>query len=54
MVLWSQLGIVGYLAGPVVGGAVAEALGFGALGLVPLTLAVALVAAFRRAPRRPA
>jgi MFS family permease len=54
MVLWSQLGIVGYLAGPVVGGAVAETLGFEALGLVPLTVAVALVAAFRRAPRRPA
>jgi len=49
MVLWSQLGIVGYLAGPVVGGAVAEAFGFQAVGLVPLAVAVALLAAFRRA-----
>lgn len=46
MVLWSQLGIVGYLAGPVVGGAVAEAFGFQAVGLVPLAVAVALLAAF--------
>jgi MFS family permease len=49
MVLWSQLGIVGYLAGPVVGGAVAEAFGYQALGLVPLAVAVPLLAAFRRA-----
>jgi len=46
MVLWSQLGIVGYLAGPVVGGAVAEAFGFQAVGLVPLAVAVPLLAAF--------
>jgi MFS family permease len=51
MVLWSQLAIVGYLAGPVVGGAVAQALGFQALGLVPLAVALVLVAAFRRASR---
>jgi MFS family permease len=50
MVLWSQLAIVGYLAGPVVGGAVAQVLGFQALGLVPLAVALALLAAFRRAP----
>jgi MFS family permease len=49
MVLWSQLGIVGYLAGPAVGGAVAEALGFRAVVLVPLAAAVPLLAAFRRA-----
>jgi len=49
MVLWSQLGIVGYLAGPVVGGAVAEAFGFQALGLVPLAVAVPLLATFRLA-----
>jgi|Tabmets5t2r1_1033131.scaffolds.fasta_scaffold00386_6 MFS family permease len=51
MVLWSQLAIVGYLAGPVAGGAVAQALGFQALGLVPLAVALVLVAAFRRASR---
>jgi MFS family permease len=49
MVLWSQLGIVGYLAGPAVGGAVAEAFGFAAVGLVPVAAAVPLLAAFRRA-----
>lgn len=47
MVLWSQLGIVGYLIGPLAGGAVAESLGFGFIGLVAfvagLVLAVVLV-----------
>jgi MFS family permease len=51
MVLWSAIGIVGYLAGPVVGGAVAQAFGYPALGLVPLAVAVALLAAFRGATR---
>jgi MFS family permease len=49
MVLWSQLGIAGYLAGPAVGGVVAEALGFQAVVVVPLAVAVPLLAAFRRA-----
>jgi hypothetical protein len=49
MVLWSQLGIAGYLAGPAVGGAVAEAFGFQAVGLVPLAVAVPLLATFRLA-----
>jgi MFS family permease len=49
MVLWSAIGIVGYLAGPVLGGAVAQAFGFQALGLVPLAVAVALLAVFYRA-----
>jgi MFS family permease len=43
MVVWSQVGIVGYLAGPLAGGLVAEALGFAWIGLVPLA-AVAIVA----------
>jgi MFS family permease len=51
MVLWSQIGIAGYLAGPAVGGAVAEALGFQAVVLVPLAAAVPLLAAFRMASR---
>jgi hypothetical protein len=46
MVLWSAIGIVGYLAGPVIGGAVAQAFGYPALGLVPLAVAAALLAAF--------
>ena len=35
MVVWSQIGIVGYLLGPLVGGFVAEGLGYAYLGLVP-------------------
>ena len=49
MVLWSAIGVAGYLAGPAVGGAVAEALGFQAVVLVPLAAAVPLLAAFRLA-----
>jgi MFS family permease len=49
MVLWSQLGIVGYLAGPLVGGAVAQAWGFQAVGVVPLAGAVLLLVVARRA-----
>jgi MFS family permease len=52
MVLWSAIGIAGYLAGPVVGGAVAQAFGYPALGLVPLAVAAALLAAFHHASRR--
>jgi MFS family permease len=52
MVVWSQLWAVGYLVGPAVGGGVAEALGFGAIGLVPLAAALGVVATFAvaRAP----
>jgi MFS family permease len=46
MVVWSQLWAVGYLAGPAVGGGVAEALGFGAIGLVPLVAALTVAASF--------
>ncbi|HEX9716647.1 MAG TPA: MFS transporter [Actinomycetota bacterium] len=49
MVVWSQIGIAGYLAGPLAGGALAESLGFSAVGLVPLAgAAVLLVALLRR------
>ncbi|MET0816393.1 MAG: MFS transporter [Solirubrobacteraceae bacterium] len=48
MVVWSQIGIAGYLLGPLVGGAVVEVLGFGALGLLPLGAGVALLVAVRR------
>ncbi|HEV8163038.1 MAG TPA: MFS transporter [Actinomycetota bacterium] len=51
MVLWSAIGIAGYLAGPVIGGAVAQAFGYPALGLVPLAVAAVLLAAFSRASR---
>ncbi len=35
LVVWSQLGIVGYLLGPLAGGAVGQGLDFPAIGLVP-------------------
>jgi MFS family permease len=46
MVVWSQLWAIGYFAGPAAGGGVAEALGFGAIGLVPLAASLLVLAAF--------
>jgi hypothetical protein len=46
MLVWSQLGIVGYLIGPLAGGAAVDSLGFPALGLVPLAAAVLVGATF--------
>jgi MFS family permease len=43
MVVWSQLGIVGYLLGPLVGGAITQAAGYAALGLLPLAASVPLL-----------
>jgi predicted MFS family arabinose efflux permease len=43
MVVWSQLGIIGYLLGPLAGGGATQALGFGGLGLVPLAAGAALL-----------
>jgi MFS family permease len=54
MVVWSQTFALGYLVGPALGGAVAEVLGFGALGLVPLAFALLVLAgavAVRRSQR---
>jgi MFS family permease len=48
MVVWSQVWAFGYLAGPAVAGAVAEALGFAAIGIVPLVAAVVVFGAFVR------
>ena len=48
MVVFSQVWALGYLAGPAAGGAVAETLGFSAIGLVPLACATLVVAAFVR------
>ena len=53
MVVWSQLGIVGYFIGPVVGGFVAEAAGYRAIGLVPLLAALPVMVLAIRA-RHPA
>lgn len=49
MVVWSQIGIAGYLIGPVLGGAVADGLGFAYLGLVPAAAGL-LVLGFLVAP----
>jgi hypothetical protein len=46
MVIWSQIWAIGYLAGPAAGGGIAEAFGFGALGLVPATAALLVLAGF--------
>jgi ACDE family multidrug resistance protein len=43
MVVWSQVAMVGYLAGPAVGGVLAEQRGYAALGLIPLALLAAVV-----------
>jgi hypothetical protein len=53
MVVWSQIGIVGYLLGPLLGGIVVDVAGFGALGLVPLGAGAGLLIALRRAGPRP-
>lgn len=50
MVVWSQVWAIGYLVGPAAGGGVAEVLGFGAIGLVPLAAAALVLASFARAP----
>ena len=44
MVVWSQIGIIGYLLGPLAGGIVADGLGYAYIGLVPA--AAALLYAF--------
>ena len=50
MVVWSQIGIAGYLVGPLLGGAVADGLGFAYLGLVPAAAGL-LVLGFLLLPR---
>lgn len=47
MVVWSQLGIVGYFIGPIAGGFVAETLGYRAIGLVPLLGTIPVIIAIR-------
>jgi MFS family permease len=54
MVVWSQVWAVGYLVGPAVGGGVAEALGYGALGLVPLVASAFVFVGFARLRSEPA
>lgn len=51
MVLWSQIGILGYLAAPLIGGPVADAFGYGAVaavvGLMAMGAAATLVGSSR-------
>ena len=47
MVVWSQVGIAGYLIGPLAGGAVAASLGYAALGLVTTIFGLAVLAGLR-------
>ena len=51
MVVWSQIGIVGYLLGPLAGGIVAAGPGYAFVGLVPAAAGVLLVALLRTRPR---
>jgi MFS family permease len=51
MVVWSQIGIVGYLLGPLMGGALAEGAGYGYVWVIPAIAALSvLVPAHRQAP----
>lgn len=57
MVIWSQAWGVGYLVGPAASGAAAQALGFGGVALVPLAIALVVLAGLAspaRAIARPA
>jgi MFS family permease len=54
MVVWSQVWAVGYLVGPAIGGGVVEALGYGALGLVPLAASAFVFVGFARLKSEPA
>jgi hypothetical protein len=54
MVVWSQVWAVGYLVGPAIGGGVAQALGYGALGLVPLAASAFVFVGFARLRSEPA
>lgn len=47
LIVWSEIGIAGYLAGPIAGGAVAGGLGFGWLWVVPAVAGVATIATLR-------
>jgi MFS family permease len=51
MVVWSQLGLLGYMAGPILGGAIVTWLGYDWLVLVPLAAAVPVAIAFVRSWR---
>ena len=47
MVVWSQVGIIGYLIGPLAGGLVADGPGYAFVGLVPAAAGLVLLALLR-------
>jgi MFS family permease len=47
MVVWSQIGIIGYLLGPLAGGLVAEGAGYAFIGLVPAAAGIVVVSLLR-------
>ena len=49
MVVWSQIGIIGYLLGPLTGGIVAEGAGYEYVWLVPAAAALIVLVLTRRA-----
>lgn len=51
MVLWSQIGILGYLAAPLIGGPVADAFGYGAVAAVVALMAIGAAATLIRSDR---
>jgi len=54
MVVWSEIGIIGYLLGPLAGGAVTQTLGFAWLVLVPAAAGGVVLAVIAHARRTPA
>lgn len=50
MVVWSQIGIIGYLLGPLAGGVVADTGGYAFIGLVPAVAGLLLVTLMRLRP----
>ena len=51
MVIWSQVGILGYLLGPLAGGIVADAAGYEYVGLVPAAAALIVLVLIRSGPK---
>jgi MFS family permease len=47
MVVWSQVGIIGYLLGPLIGGIVADGAGYAFVGIVPAAAGFVVVAVLR-------
>jgi MFS family permease len=50
MVVWSQIGIFGYLLGPLAGGLVAEGAGYAFVGVVPAAAGLLVIVLYRERP----